>query len=114
MKSRNLKVDDYILEIYKKSRYQEIYNPDMYSINGSNLWLRTKYLDIQPTKYIKNSKRPKKRNLKQEETDESDHKIRIGSIIKYSRCKQTGHKKSNYKMTPNTQENQLTQASQQT
>lgn len=103
------------LKYAKKSRYQEIYNPDIYSINGSNLWLRTNYLDIQPTKYIKISERLKKRrNLKQEEIDGSDRKIRIRLIVKCSICKQTGHKKSNCKMTQNTQENQLTQTSQQT
>lgn len=44
MKSRNFKIDDYILECYKKSRYMSVYK--IYPINGSNLWVRTQYRDV--------------------------------------------------------------------
>lgn len=39
--------------MYKKSINQAVYNPVMYPINGSNLWVRKKYLDVQPQKYRK-------------------------------------------------------------
>lgn len=38
-----IKVDDYICEYYRKSRYMAVYKHVIYPVNGSNLWVRTEY-----------------------------------------------------------------------
>lgn len=53
MKNRNLKLDYYILEIYKKSKYQVVYNPVIYFVNDSNLWVKTEYPVVHPPKFRK-------------------------------------------------------------
>lgn len=64
MKSRNHKVDDYIPDYYRKSRYMEVYKHVIYPVNGSNIWIRIEYPDVQPPKYRKMPRRTKKeRNL---------------------------------------------------
>ncbi|CAL5200796.1 unnamed protein product [Lathyrus oleraceus] len=60
MKSRNHKVDDYILEYYRKSRYMAVYKHVIYLVNGSNTWVRTEYHDSQPSKYKKMLERSNK------------------------------------------------------
>lgn len=100
MKSRNLKIYDYIPEIYKKSKYQVVYNPVIYFVNDSNLWVKTEYLVVHPPKFRKMSgKLKKKMNLTQGEIDGYDRKMRrIEFILKCSRCKQISHIKSICKM----------------
>lgn len=114
MKSRNLKVDDYISEYYKKLRYISVYNHVIYLVNGSNLWVRTLYLDVQQPKYGKIPRRPNKiRNLEQGKIDGSDRKMRRTClIVKCSRCKQTSHNKCTCKMTQPTQPSQANQQTQ--
>lgn len=114
LKSRNISVDDYIPEFCKKSRYQVVYSPFIYPVNRINLWVRTKYLDVQPLKYIKMLRRPKKRrNLEQGDIDATNHKMRkTRMVLRYRRCKKIGKTNSTCKMTPSTQASQ--QASQGT
>lgn len=70
MKSKNFKIDDYIPEYYRKSRYTTVYKHVIYLVNGSNLWVKTPYMDLQPPKYRKMSGRQNNmRNLKQGEID---------------------------------------------
>lgn len=109
----NLKVDDHIPEYCTKARY--IYNSMIHLVNGSNTRVRIKYQDVQPPKYRKMPRRPKKkRNLEQGETDGSNHKMRRTClIIKCSRYKQQGHTKYTCKMTPTTQPSQANQQIQQ-
>ncbi|XP_058776132.1 uncharacterized protein LOC131650439 [Vicia villosa] len=108
MKSRSLTFDDYIPEIYKKARYISVYEPIIYPVNGTNLWVRTEYPDVQPPKFKKMPGRPKKkRNREQGEIDGSDRKMRkTGMVLRCTRCRQTGHNKSTCKMTPPTQASQ--------
>ena len=76
MKSGNFKVDDYIPDYYRVSRYKTIYRFVLYHVNGSNLWAKTPYPDVQPPKFRKMPGRPKKRrNLEQWEIDGSNKKI---------------------------------------
>ncbi|XP_050875886.1 uncharacterized protein LOC127079542 [Lathyrus oleraceus] len=82
MKSRNFKIDDYIPEYYMKSRYMEVYKHMSYHVNGSNLWVKTPFPDVQPPKYRKMSGRPKKRgNIEQGEIDGTGIKMRRTSFI---------------------------------
>ncbi|XP_058726261.1 uncharacterized protein LOC131597588 [Vicia villosa] len=108
MKSRSLAFDDYIPEIYKKARYISVYEPIIYPVNGTNLWVRTEYPDVQPPKFKKMPGRPKKkRNREQGEIDGSDRKMRkTGMVLRCTRCRQTGHNNSTCKMTPPTQASQ--------
>ncbi|XP_058749010.1 uncharacterized protein LOC131621966 [Vicia villosa] len=110
MKSRNFKVDDYIPDYYRVSTYKTVYKHVLYPVNGSNLWVRTPYPDVQPPKYRKMPGRPKKlRNLEQGEIDGSDKKMRMtGFIIKCSRCKKVVHNKLTCKVTPPAQPSQAT------
>ncbi|XP_058753673.1 uncharacterized protein LOC131626849 [Vicia villosa] len=110
MKSRNFKVDDYIPDYYRVSAYKAVYKHVLYPMNGSNLWVRTPYPDVQPPKYRKMPGRPKKRrNLEQGEIDGSDKKMRrTGFIIKCFRCKKVGHNKLTCKVTPPAQPSQAT------
>ncbi|CAK8543818.1 unnamed protein product [Lathyrus sativus] len=114
MKSRNHKIDDYIPDYYRKSRYMEVYKHVIFHVNGSNMWVRIEYPDVQPPKYRKMPGRPKKRKkLEHGEIDSSDRKMRrIGFIVKYSRCKKPGHNKLACKVTSFSQHG-ATQASQQ-
>lgn len=102
MKSRNHKVDEYIHEYYRKSRYMKVYKHVIYPINRSNMWDRIEYPDVQPPKYRKMSGQPKKkRNLEQGEIDDSHRKMRRTSfIVKCSRCKKPDHNKLTCKVTP--------------
>src|SRR4051812_13704299 len=61
LKSRNLNINEYISDFYKKSRYQVVYQPIIYSINGINLWIKIEYPNMQPPKFRKMTGRPKKR-----------------------------------------------------
>lgn len=108
MRSSNHKVDDYISEYYKKSRYMADYKHVIYPVNGSNMWVRTKYPDVQPPKYRKMPGRPNKNmNLEQGEIDGSNCKIRrTGFIVKWSRCKKPGYNKHTCKVTPTSQPSQ--------
>ncbi|CAL5208570.1 unnamed protein product [Lathyrus oleraceus] len=82
MKSRNFNIDDYILEYYRKSRYKAIYKHVIYHVNGSNLWVKKPYPDVQPPKYRNMPGRPKKmRNLKQEEIYGTEIKMRRTCFI---------------------------------
>ncbi|XP_058779988.1 uncharacterized protein LOC131653730 [Vicia villosa] len=112
MKSRNHKVDDYIPDYYRKSRYVEVYKPVIFPVNGSNLWVRTEYPDVLPPKYRKMLGRPKKRrNLEQGEIDGSDRKMRrTGFIVSCSRCKKPGHNKLTCKVPSTTQASQSVSA----
>src|SRR3954470_9607203 len=60
IKSRNQKIDDYVPEYYRKSRYMQVYQPVIFPVNGSNLWERTEYPDVLPPKFRKMPGRPKK------------------------------------------------------
>ncbi|CAK8537837.1 unnamed protein product [Lathyrus sativus] len=84
----------------------EVYKHVIFPVNGSNLWVRTKYPDVQPPKYMKMPGRPKKRrNLEQSEIDGSDRKMRrTGFNVKCSRCKKSGHNKLTCKVTPSSQQ----------
>ncbi|XP_058776504.1 uncharacterized protein LOC131650808 [Vicia villosa] len=115
MKSRNINVDDYIPDIYKKARYISVYEPIIYPVNGTNLWVRTEYPDVQPPKFKKMPGRPKKRrNREQGEIDGTDRKIRkTGMVLRCTRCRQIGHNKSTCKRTQPPQDTQAT-ATQQT
>ncbi|CAL5213457.1 unnamed protein product [Lathyrus oleraceus] len=101
MRSSNHKVDDYIPEYYKKSRYMADYKHVIYPVNVSNMWVRTKYPDGQQPKYRKMPGRPKKNmNLEKGEIDGSNCKIRrTGFIVKCSRCKKPGYNKHTCKVT---------------
>src|SRR3954463_9658701 len=77
LKSRNFKYEDYIPECFRKSRYIEVYEPVLYPVNGSNLWVKTPYSDVRPPKHRRMPGRPKKkRNREQGEIDGTDRKIR--------------------------------------
>ena len=114
IKSRNQKIDDYIPDYYRKSRYMQVYKPIIYPVNGSNLWSRTKYLDVLPPKFRKMPGRPKKRrNLEQGEMNGFDKKMRrTRFIIKRRRCKELGHNKLTCKVPSIGQASQPPQASQ--
>lgn len=61
----------------KKSRYRIVYNLGIYPVNGSNLWVKAYYLNVQPSNYKKDPGRPKKKmNLDQGEFDGFDRKMR--------------------------------------
>lgn len=70
-----------------------LYKRVIYPVNGSNVWVRTEYPHVQPPKYRKIRRRPKKmRNLEQGEIVGSDCKMRRTSfIIKSNRCKKLGN-----------------------
>ncbi|XP_058755786.1 uncharacterized protein LOC131629000 [Vicia villosa] len=104
IKSRNQKIDDYVPEYYRKSRYMQVYQPVIFPVNGSNLWERTEYPDVLPPKFRKMPGRPKKRrNLEQGELDGTDRKMRrTGFIVKCSRCKKQGHNKLTCKVPSTT------------
>lgn len=42
----NLRVDDCILEYYKKLMYKANYNPMIYRVNDSNFGVRIEYADV--------------------------------------------------------------------
>ncbi|CAL5195295.1 unnamed protein product [Lathyrus oleraceus] len=90
-----------------KSRYMAVYNHVIYPVNGSNIWVKTPYSDVQPPKYRKMFGIPKKRrNLEQGEIDGTDRKMRRTSfIVKCNRCKKAGHNKLTCKVTLQSQGN---------
>ncbi|XP_058722173.1 uncharacterized protein LOC131593626 [Vicia villosa] len=110
LKSRGLHVEDFIPDIYKKARYISIYEPIIYPVNGTNLWVRTEFPDVQPPKYKKMPGRPKKRrNHEAGEIDGTDRKMRkTCMIMRFTRCRQTGHNKSTCKRTQPPQTSQPT------
>ncbi|XP_058776147.1 uncharacterized protein LOC131650454 [Vicia villosa] len=63
IKSRNFKVEYYIPVNYRKSMYMKVYSSIIYLVNGSNLWIRTEYPDVQPPKYMRMPGRPKKKEI---------------------------------------------------
>lgn len=91
-----MNIDDYIPKFEKKSRYQVVYQSIIYLVNGTNLWIRTKYLDVEPPKFRKIPGRPKKRrNLEKGAIDGTDRKmIKTRMVLICSRCRQIGHNKS--------------------
>ncbi|CAL5189906.1 unnamed protein product [Lathyrus oleraceus] len=101
MKIMNFKIDNYIHEYYRKSRYMAVYKHVIYPVNGSNIWVKTPYPDVQPPKYrnmygiLKNGS-----NLEQGEINGIDRKMRgIGFIVKCSRCNKAGHDKLTCKVS---------------
>ncbi|CAK8568201.1 unnamed protein product [Lathyrus sativus] len=73
LKSRSLCIDDYIPESYKKSRYQVVYEPIIYPVNGTKLWVITEHPYVQSPKFKKMPGRSKKRrNREQGEIDGTD------------------------------------------
>ncbi|XP_050890963.1 uncharacterized protein LOC127096438 [Lathyrus oleraceus] len=118
MKSGNFKVESYIPDMYKKGKYQEVYNHVIYPVNDSNLWERTVYNDVQPPVFRKMPGKPKKkRNLEQGEVDGTGRKLRRNGLhIKCSKCKKIGHNKLTCKYPPTQSQAQAqgTQAQSQT
>ena len=110
IKNRNHRIDEYIPDYYRKSRYLQVYKPVIFPVNGSNLWVTTEYPDVMPPKFRKMPGRPKKRrNLEQGELDGTDKKMRrTGFIVKCSRCKKVGHNKLTCKV-PSTSQTTTTQ-----
>lgn len=70
------------LDFTNKLRYSSVYNPMIYLLNKSNLWVKTKYPHVKSLKYRKMSGRPNKRkNLEHGEIYGSNHKMRKTILI---------------------------------
>jgi len=101
---RDLELDFYqfVLNIYRKDKYEEYCRPIFYLVNGKSIWERTAYTDLQPPPIKRQPGRPeKKRNKDPSELKKVEgHMKRASYGTKCSRCHQPGHNKATRKLPP--------------
>jgi hypothetical protein len=105
----------YVANYFRRETYEACYNPIIYPTNGQNLWVKTRFTDLQPPPIKRQPGRPKKkRNKEAHELKRDDKQLkRAFHGIVCGRCKQPGHNKSTCKQPPPAQPPAQPSASQQ-
>ncbi|WVZ25424.1 hypothetical protein V8G54_003968 [Vigna mungo] len=116
MKFLNINAEDYIGHWFRKSTYEETYNPIIYPIKGQNVWDVTPYSNVLPPKKRTMPGRPKKkRRLEDWELKKNDSELRKGGHRK--KCSiytEIGHNKKGCPQRPQTVQVPTAQSTQQT
>jgi pyruvate/2-oxoglutarate dehydrogenase complex dihydrolipoamide acyltransferase (E2) component len=102
MRYMDMDPGQYVPNYFRRETYEACYHPIIYPTNGQNLWVKTRFTDLQPPPIKRQPGRPKKkRNKEARELKRDDKQLkRAFHGIVCGRCKQPGHNKSTCKQPP--------------
>ncbi|CAJ2645668.1 unnamed protein product [Trifolium pratense] len=101
---REMEIDpgQYVPDYFRKETYEACYQPMIYPTNGQNVWVRTRFTDLQPPPIKRQPGRPKKKRNKEADElkkDDGNMKRAFHGIV-CGNCKRLGHNKQTCKQPP--------------
>ncbi|KAL0282090.1 UNVERIFIED_CONTAM: hypothetical protein Sangu_2970600, partial [Sesamum angustifolium] len=95
--SKRARLDDYVVDFYKKLVYLKVYTDMIHAVPGAKDYIKSSFQPFKPPKIKKKMGRPKKLRRKGPNELQSNTSTRKGLTHTCSKCLQTGHNKGNCK-----------------
>lgn len=91
---RTNKLDEYIATCFTVDEFKKTYDHFLEPVEGMQNWPTSEMAKPLPPKILKMPGRPKKERRQPHEKPKGKKLSKVGTIIKCSKCKQTGHNRS--------------------